>query len=413
MIDYELEQLVLGSMCQSEEHLTSGMAVLTNDHFDKPLHKAIFELMKNMYEANKKVDAITVAQEAKALRTAASVSWLMIRESYVPIGTFSTLVKKLNKYNEYRCLSKMAAKVVDKVNCGVEPEEIVAEIENSIFVVGGQETTVITPKEHARNMMDTIEKRMNQKSNGGIYTTYVDLNKALNGGFEPGQLIILAAQTGKGKTAFAMNLTRDIAVVSKVPTLYINTEMSGEQMDCRWTSILTGIDHNKVASGQLDDSEMSRVMKALGAMDKSGFYSVTEPALTMQRLVSICRRYAAQKKCRVIVVDYIGRMDTLDPKLQEWQVLKTAAKRLKTLAQELKAAVIMLAQVNEDEKLEGARAMKNECDLYAYLRPLYDSELATLAEFNYCLAIEKNRSGPLRKIPLKFYGEKLTFVGGN
>jgi replicative DNA helicase len=176
-------------------------------------------------------------------------------------------------------------------------------------------------------------------------------------------------------------------------------------------SILTGIFHSKIASGKLDDKEVSQVMKAFDVMNNSGFYSVTEPALTMQKLVSICRRYASQKKCRVIVVDYIGRMDTLDAKLQEWQVLKTAAKRLKTLAQELKATVIMLAQVNDDEKLEGARAMKNECDLYGYLRPLYADELATLAEFNYCLSIEKNRSGPTRKIPLKFYSEILTFRG--
>jgi replicative DNA helicase len=411
MIDYELEQLVLGSMCQGSDCLTLGMARLNKGHFDKPIHKAVFELMKTMYEANKKIDVLTVAQEGKELLSGSGVSWLMIKEAFVPSGTFSALADKLNKLYEYRCLSNMAVKVIDRVREGMEPQDITAEIESSIFTVGGQESEIMTPNEHARRMMDTIEKRMNQKSNGGIYTTYTDLNMALNGGFEPGQLIILAAQTGKGKTAFAMNLTRDIAVKSKIPSLYINTEMSGEQMDCRWMSILTGIFHSKIASGKLDDKEVSQVMKAFDVMNNSGFYSVTEPALTMQKLVSICRRYAAQKKCRVIVVDYIGRMDTLDAKLQEWQVLKTAAKRLKTLAQELGATVIMLAQVNDDEKLEGARAMKNECDLYGYLRPLYADELATLAEFNYCLSIEKNRSGPTRKIPLKFYGEILTFKG--
>ena len=75
------------------------------------------------------------------------------------------------------------------------------------------------------------------------------------------------------------------------------------------------------------------------------------------------------------MVDYVGRLDTFDPQLKEHQVLKAVAKRLKTVAQELKLTVIMLAQLNDELKLAGAKAMRNEADLYAYLREMTPDEI--------------------------------------
>jgi len=259
---------------------------------------------------------------------------------------------------------------------------------------------------------------MEKKSNGGIKTGYKKLNYAMNGGFLPEQLIILAAKTGKGKTAFALNLMRDIAITQKKEALYINTEMGAEQIDCRFMSILnadekTDFTHSDIASGNITESQSIKITQSLDRMYNSGFYSATVPDLTIQTLVSLARRFKAQKDLKVLVVDYVGRMDTQDQKLKEYQVLKNIAKRLKTLAQELKITVIMLAQITDEDKLEGAKAMKNECDLLGYLREMTGGELERHGAngFNYFLAIEKNRDGQAIKVPLKFIGEQMTFVG--
>lgn len=414
MIDLDLERTILGSMCMETDSLTNGMARLKKEYFSDKLHQAVFDLMKSMYDAGKCVDIVTVAKEGSVLLKQHGVSWLLIKDSYISTGAFDFLMDKLEKYYQLRKLHELAGKIVDKVNDREEPDGIIQEIESSLYNVSStQKTNLTTPKEHARRMIDTLEKRLEQKNNGGIYTTYYDLNKALNGGFEPGQLIIVAAQTGKGKTAFAMNLMRDIAIMQKIPSLYVNTEMSEEQMDIRWMTLLSRINHYNVATGNLTDEQTGNIMMSLEKMNSSGFYSVFEDSLTLNKLISICRRFSAQKQCRFIVVDYIGRMETLDPKLQEWQVLKNAAKRLKTIAQETKTTVLMLAQVNEDDRLEGARGMKNEADMYGYLRPLSEEEKKgqDLIGFNYCLSVEKNRSGATKKIPLIFYGTELTFEG--
>jgi replicative DNA helicase len=309
----------------------------------------------------------------------------------------------------------VAQKIVNGVNNGQETTELLAAVQNDVYAISleSESKAIITPRQHAERILNTVAKRMEKKEQHGIMTSIFKLNKMLNSGcgYQPGELVIMAAKTGKGKTAFALNQAKDIAVIQKVPTLYINTEMNEEQMDCRWMSMLSGIDHYKIATGQLSSEEVNKVFTIMNRMNDGGFHSVTEPNLTLNKLISMSRKFAVQKKCKVIVVDYIGRLDTLDAKLKEWEVLKQAAKKLKTLAQELKVTVIMLAQVTESEKLEGAKAMKNECDMYAYLRPLYEDELASMAEFNYCLDVQKNRSGPCKKIRLKFYGDRLTFVG--
>lgn len=412
MIDLELEQTILGTMCQAEECLTNGMARLKEEFFHDSFHRAIFKLIAGMYEKDMHVSVVTVATEGKKLFAKNNISWLAIRESFISSASFDSLIDKLIKQYQLRKMERIAVDIADRVKKGSDPDDIIKAVESKMYtVLGDSKLNIVTPKEHAMRMLDTMGKRMDMQHNGGIYTAYGELNKALNGGFERGQLIILAAQTGKGKTAFAMNLMRDIAIRQRIPALYINTEMAEEQMDIRWMSMLGGVDHYSVATGQIDAKQQNNIMTIINSMHTGGFYSVTEPDLTMNKLISICRRFTAQKKCRFIVVDYIGRMDTLDPKLKEWEVLKLAAKKLKTLAQQLGVTMLMLAQVNEAEKLEGARSMKNECDLYGYLRPLTEKEVSAIPGFNYCLDIEKNRSGPTRKIPLIFAGEVLTFVG--
>jgi replicative DNA helicase len=334
---------------------------------------------------------------------------MMIKDSY-SADAFAFLVDKLERLYQLRNLHHLAKDMVSSIDNMAEPAKIIQGIYQKIdFLYDAQKGDITQPKEHSARMMETLDKRINQKSNGGINTSFGKINKYLNGGFEPGQLAILAARTGKGKTAFAMNVIRDIAIVQKIPALYVNTEMSEEQMDIRWLTILSQIDHYNIAIGDLSDFEYHKVNKAIDSMKNSGFYSITEPGLTMAKLINIYRRYVAQKKCRFVVVDYIGRMDTLDPRLREDQVLKNAAKQLKTSSQELKVSTLMLAQMTDGDKLAGARAMKDECDWFGYLNPMTDEEKREHPGYNYFLHVDKNRSGKTGTILLNFSGKTLTF----
>lgn len=418
MIDLDLEAKTINAMCSYHECLDIGVYELSDIDFMNAMHKRIFQEIKSMYSDGKEITLITVYEALKNILAKNETKWMFIKDSFVSSAEFNFFVQKLKELTKKRQLHSLAKDIVSGIHNGDESADLLKMAQNSVYSISAEDKTaeVVTPKKHAERMLATIGRNMEHKGNGGIATSYWKLNRAVNGGHQPGELLIIAAKTGQGKTAFAMNMMRDTAITQKVVSLYINTEMNDEQVDNRWAAILTrdypSITYSKIATGNLTDQEFSQVVATLDNMNNSGFYSVTVPDLTIDDVYSISRRFKLQKDIRFLVVDYVGRMETSDPKLQEWQVLKVIAKRLKTLAQQLGITIIMLAQLNEDGRLEGAKGMKNECDLFAYLREMEnDEKLQYGQEFNYFLVIDKNRNGPRGMIPLKFIGEKMLFVG--
>lgn len=407
----KLEAQALAAMLNDTDCLDAGITDIKPEWFSVPKYRAVFNKLREMYASGKHIDMVTAAQECMGI--ADGTEWLFLNNVLWSAGTMKYTVDRLRKNYLAKEVRRIGENMTASVKDGVDVEQTIRSVEDSLFGLSVETTDVkiVTPKEHAASMLETMGKRLDKKSNGGIATSYAGLNRALNGGFLPGQLIIIAAETGKGKTSFAMNVMRDVAITMRRSSLYVNTEMGAEQMDCRWMAILSGVPHSNIATGSMTGDEQRLVMASLDRMNESGFYSVTIPDLTIDKLFSVAKRFKARTKMEFLVVDYVGRMDTSDAKLQEWQVLKNIAKRLKTLAQETQTTVLMLAQITEAGKLEGAKGMKNECDMFIHLRDLSDKEMAKRPGFNYCLQLDKNRDNARGVIPLFFDGERLTFRG--
>jgi len=191
--------------------------------------------------------------------------------------------------------------------------------------------------------------------------------------------------------------------------------MSRQQIALRWASILAEIDHDAIRKGDINENELSRILNAYSRLGASGFYSYPCPNLTPEKTVSLARKFKVQKNIEIMIIDYIGRMDKMDPRLAEWQVLEQIIKTQKMLAQNLGIAVLCLVQLNPDGTLQGAKRMKNECDLMLKLSPLDQEDLETdenLRKYrnpNYALYIEKNRDGVSgKRIPIVFDLQKQT-----
>ncbi|MBP2652600.1 MAG: Replicative helicase (DnaB) [Firmicutes bacterium] len=416
MMDLDIERQVLACMIADKSCLESGIYDVNPDHFTQDFCHDIFYGIKKMYEEKKTVNPVTVATELKDIVKHNGTSWLLLKDGFYSTASFQYYIDRLQKLFISRQIVMVAQEAIHRLEDQEDPGEVAKSFEELTYKVStGKADEIVTPKQLAERILNTVSERMDKRSNGGISTSYVRLNYALNGGYLPGQLIIFAAQTGKGKTAFAMNQMRDIAITQKIPSLYVNTEMGAEQMDIRNAAILSvgeSFTHTDLAAGKLSNEQFNRLAALLDKMHTSGFYTVTVPDLTINTLISTARRFKAQTGMKFMIVDYVGRMDTADAKLTEWQVYKTIAKKLKTLAQQLEITIIMLAQVNDDEKLEGARGMKNECDLFGLLREMTFEEMQECqSRFNYYLVLDKNRDGGRGKVPLKFIGERMTFKG--
>jgi len=235
-------------------------------------------------------------------------------------------------------------------------------------------------------------------------------------GAKPGDLILLAAKTGQGKTAVALNMARRVAIVDKIPTLYLNTEMSKEQIAMRLAGMMSGIDIYDIRYGNIEDEGHRHIVNQAGQIYNSKLFVYNCPNLTKAKLISTVRKYQRQQGIKLVILDYIGRMDKLHPDLKEWQVLEDMVKTCKILAQNENLAMLVLVQLNDDGTLQAAKRMKNECDLFLKFFELEEKTIATLqhkyiGQISHALAIDKNRDGEAGKmIPVYFSKENQIIV---
>lgn len=433
LFDLESERRVLSAMLHSEDACIEAYNSLASADFYSPRHANIFDLACSLFEREIRPTYVELLKEAHVLgmfsgpRDIEEIKY--ISEHYISdenILYWISRVKDKSKLRRFEVFLRRNQQLLNE-QPDREIENILLEAEEELtnLTALDRDERVDTPEELARLGYEEVERRfvrfkeINELHKGvipldGLPTGFDNLNH-ITLGYKPGDLIILGAQTGHGKTAFALHTAKAIAVDSGKNMLYLNTEMSRQQIALRWASILAEIDHDAIRKGDINENELSRILNAYSRLGASGFYSYPCPNLTPEKTVSLARKFKVQKNIEIMIIDYIGRMDKMDPRLAEWQVLEQIIKTQKMLAQNLGIAVLCLVQLNPDGTLQGAKRMKNECDLMLKLSPLDQEDLETdenLRKYrnpNYALYIEKNRDGVSgKRIPIVFDLQKQT-----
>ena len=231
------------------------------------------------------------------------------------------------------------------------------------------------------------------------------------GGFRAEQLVIVSAKSGQGKSAFALNVGIEAGVTQKIPTLYINSELCEDDMLERYLSYTCYIDSKKIREGgyrdERTDTKLHALVEKAIEREREKFYKgalsfVTIPDLQISNVERAIHKDCMERGTRMVIVDYIGRMDitkTAGVKdLQEWQIMRLAANRLKTLAQKYHVCVIMVCQLTDEGSLQGSKAMKNEADMWLSINRLREPDdsykgkrLAEIFPYNTFVNIEKAR----------------------
>lgn len=406
LTDAHSETKCLISMLNDADVLSEGMSRLTEKHFTGQ-NRQVYGLMRALYEDGKPVTPITIASDCLKIQGFRLTD--IMQNVFVTKGEIGFLCDRLEdarQGNEVGRIFEQASRDIrDMKTC-----EVLDSVTEKLCAVGMsvEQEEVLSAKELAVRAINHVENRKRKESRNAIYTQWAKLNR-ITGGFEPGDLVIISAPTGKGKSAFSQNIACSLAVRQTIPCLYINSEMSEEQMSLRWAAMLAQDDevtHSKLRAGEITEEQQEKVTDGLNRLYSSRFACVTVPDLQMDKVSSIVRRYQKKFGCKAVIVDYIGRMDTTDGKLREDQVLLNAAKRLKTLAQQTKTVMFMVAQVRKDGQLQSATYMENECDLHLRLEPLDED-----GQWNYKVHISKGRNCQTGYVMFNFVGEKLTFRG--
>ena len=430
LIDLEAEQRVISGMLYSDDACAEAITTLDETDFTDAFNMAIFSIVSSLYVRNVKPTLAEVLKEGlktELITGKQNVDKLReISNSYIVDENIGYWTQQVKTKAKMRHMETMLRKYHTEIKTAKdsEAEEILnraSEEFSSLSIIAADED-IQEPGEIAKLGYDLVVQKMeryremkNENPYGALILdgtpTGIETLDQITLGYKPGDLIILAAQTGHGKTAFALNTALATSVQSNQPCLYINTEMSRQQIALRWGCTLSGIDHGKIRNGAITNEEFSQITEAYRKLTESGVYTVHIPNLTPAKLASISRKAKIKKDVQLIIVDYIGRMETTDPRLQEWQVLYNIIKAQKQLAQNLGCAVMCLVQLNPDGSLQGAKKMKNDCDLMLKLVPVPEEVVREVAiekglsyeNWNYDLVIDKNRDGQSgNRIPIWF-----------
>jgi len=265
-------------------------------------------------------------------------------------------------------------------------------------------------------------EELSQKKSGltGVPTGFTDLDR-LTSGWQPSDLIILAARPGMGKTAFTLALARNAAVDFDKPVAVFSLEMSNVQLVQRLISMEAEISGSKLRSGQLEDYEWQQLQSAIEKMSEVPIYIDDTPGINIFELRAKCRRMKMQHDIQMVVIDYLQLMSggPDSGKGNREQEISMISRSLKGLAKELSVPVIALSQLSRAVETRGGNkrpmlsdlresgAIEQDADIVSFIyRPEYysileDEEGNSLKGVGEII-IAKHRNGALDTVKLKF-----------
>jgi len=424
----DAEMAVLGSMLLDEEAVSAAVEKLDAGCFYKDTHRKIFQTISDLYNANKAVDLITLADALRkdnSLDAIGGASYLTSLANAVPtaanINHYSGIVRE--KYI-LRTLINNSTKIITVCH---ESEGNIAEVvdtaERLIFEVSDRRNqgSYLHLKEIVKESIETIDKLYQNKAHvTGIPTGYIDFD-IKTAGLQPSDLIIVAGRPSMGKSAFALGIAEYAGVIEKVPTAIFSLEMSKEQLVQRMLCSHARVDAHKVRTGYLATSDWPRLTAAAGKLSESPIYIDDTPAISVMELRARARRLKSHHGIKLIILDYMqlmrGSVTSMESRQQE---ISEISRSLKALARELSVPVIAISQLSRavesrtDHRpqlsdLRESGAIEQDADVVVlilreeYYNPSPDNQ--GIAE----AIIAKQRNGPVGSLKLAFIKEFTRF----
>jgi len=363
----EAEMSVLGIAFLNKKDLTKICEELYPDMFYSEANKKLFEAIKTCYDEKIPVDVTTVKEVLDRKKNLAAVGGIdyigEVLDSVAIAANLDYYIKIIKDKAVMRNLIETATDIV--TNAYEEDEEIthlLDEAEKKILnVVKERQTSdFIHIKDAIAVAQENLEKLSQNKSDlTGLPTGFYDLDKATSG-LHAGEMIIIAARPGMGKTAFALNIATNAAQNTKKAIAIFNLEMPAEQLVNRMRSAVGQIDSYKIQTGQMNHEDWKRINEANSQLAETNIQIVDDAGITAAEIKAKCRNLANKEEgLGLVIIDYL-QLVTSGGKRPEsrQQEVSDISRSLKTMAMELKVPVIALAQLARSaEKRENNQPM--------------------------------------------------------
>lgn len=423
----EAEQAVLGCILLDKESYYKAIDYIESNDFYKTSHKIIFETMVELFNRGEPLDIIVLTDELHRkgrLEEVGGSSYLTDLATSVPTAANIVHYSKIVRDDSIRR---------ELIRVGTEVASLGYNLSEEVDVLRDKAEQLLFKQVGKRGLSDTylvydvlgevfayLEKICHHK--GAVYglPSYFYPIDSYTSGFQPSDLIILAARPSVGKTSFALNIARNMAVNGGFPVAYFSLEMSRQQIVMRLLSREALISSQKLRRGFISEEEWKDLGIAFGELGKAPFYIDDSASLTIMEFRTRARRMKMEKDIKAIFVDYLQLIQASSRSESRTQEVSEITRSLKGIARELNIPMIVISQLSrkpEDRKdrrpilsdLRESGSIEQDADvvLFLYRDDYHDpnSPEPGVVEVN----IAKQRNGPTGTVKLHFEKDYTSF----
>jgi len=428
----EAEQSVLGAILLLNEAINHAIEILAAEDFYRESHRQIFQSMVELTDRGEPVDAITltdILRNKGLLEQIGGSAYIAELASVVPTASNVPYYARIvREKSVLRSLASIATDIASSAyGMPSDVDAFLDQAEHRIFEIAERRIrpSFHSMKELTKDSLGILERMyQNRDLITGVPSGFIDLDR-ITAGFQPSDLVIIAARPSMGKTALALNIASYAAMAADPPVgvAFFSLEMSREQLALRMLCSEARVDSARARSGYLGEKDFPRLAGAAARLSEASIYVDDNSNTTALTLKAKCRRLKREraKNLGLIIVDYLQLMGSAKPGENREKEIAEISRSLKALAKELQIPVIALSQLNRQvESRENRRpmladlresgALEQDADVIAFIyrEEMYkgkDSKEPGVAE----VIIAKQRNGPTDTAKLTYISNYTRF----
>ncbi|QIX60143.1 replicative DNA helicase [Hymenobacter sp. BT18] len=434
----ELEAAVLGALMLEKDALTTVIDLLKPQSFYKDGHQRIFKAILNLFDKSEPIDILTVTHELREMGELEAAGGA----HYVANLTFKVNSAANIEYHARIITENSIKRELIRIASDIQRDafedttdvfNLLDSTEQSLFEVS--ESNIRKNFDDMRSLMGKAIKELEEKKDQkdgltGVPSGFSALDRVTSG-WQPSDLVIIAARPGMGKTAFVVSAMRNAAVEFKKPVAIFSLEMSSLQLVNRLISAEAELDSEKIKKGNLADYEWAQLNHKISGLSSAPIYIDDTPGLSIRELRTKCRRLKAHHDIQMIIIDYLqlmtGNSDGKGGGGNREQEIASISRALKGIAKELNVPVLALSQLSRSVETRGgdkkpqlsdlreSGSIEQDADMVIFLyRPEYykitEDEMGNPTQGTGEVIIAKHRNGSLETVQLKFIGKFTKFA---
>ena len=429
----DIEEAVLGALLLEPEVVPDILDQLQADCFYKDVHKKIFEAITTLSSRNDPVDIFSVSDELSKRGELEEVGGMAyLSQLSTKIGAAAHV-----EYHTKVLLQKFLQRELISISYEVQKaafddslpvDDLIDSAEEKVFTlaqrnVRNETKPILSVINRAVEQIETNQKREDGLS--GVPSGYTGIDR-VTFGWQPADLIILAARPSVGKTAFVLTMARNMVVDHHIPVAFFSLEMPDTQLVTRIMVSETGLPSEKLRGAKkMTQDEWTQLHDGLNKLSRAPLWIDDTPSLSIYEFRSKARRLVNKQHVKLIIIDYLQLM-TGPPELKGMREQEVAAisRSLKAIAKELNVPIIALSQLNRSVETRGGNkrpqlsdlresgAIEQDADIVMFIhRPEFlgvQDEGGFPGETD--LIIAKHRNGEVRDVKMRFLSSEVKFV---